>query len=70
MIGPLKFIASVTALILVAFLLIALSTAPAEAGPETSSSASTLPAPHEWLMVVALFALVIAYHQIRLTHHN
>jgi len=70
MIGPLKFAVSLTALILVAVLLVALSTAPAEAGAESTSSSNALPAPHEWLMVVALFALVIAYHQIRITHHH
>jgi uncharacterized membrane protein YphA (DoxX/SURF4 family) len=70
MIGPLKFVASLAALVLVAFLLVTLSTAPAEAGPEAASSPSASPAPHEWLMVVVLFALVVAYHQVRVSHHH
>jgi len=72
MIGPLKLIASCIALILVSALLVTLSTSPVEADPNGSPvpGNDTMPAPHEWVMVVLLFALVIAFHQCRSSHHN
>lgn len=72
MIGPLKLIASCIALILVSALLVALSTSPVEAGPDVDPvpDDGAMPAPHEWVMVVLLFALVIALHHCRSSHHQ
>jgi hypothetical protein len=67
MIGPLNLIASFVALLLVSVLLVALSASPAEADPGSAPAPDTLPAPHEWVMVVLLFALVIAFHHCRTT---
>lgn len=75
MIGPLKLMASLTALVLVSVLLVTLSTSPAEAGPGGDSItvtgvAGSMPAPHEWLMVLLLFVLVIAFHHCRSSHRQ
>ncbi len=74
MIGPLKLIASCVALLLVSILLVALSSGPVEAGPDGGPvpGDGPMPAPHEWVMIVLLFALVITHHHCRASnqHHN
>ena len=74
MIGPLKLIASCVALILVSVLLVTLSSSPAEAGPgdtlTSGNGTGYMPAPHEWVMVLMLFALVIAFHHYRASHRQ
>ncbi len=70
MIGPLKIIVSIVALALVFFFLVTLSTSAAEAGSQAGPSRDAMPSSHEWLMVVLLFALAIALHQFRITHHH
>ena len=75
MIGPLKIIASCAALLLVSGLLVTLSTSPAEAGPDGGPPTGkdvpgTMPAPHEWVMVLLLFTLVIAFHHCRSSHRQ
>lgn len=75
MIGPFKLFTSCAALLLAAALLVALSASPVEAGPDGGplpgeNALATMPAPHEWVMVVLLFALVIAFHHCRQTDHH
>ncbi len=72
MIGPLKLFASCAALLLVSALLVTLSTSPVEAGPGDGAITGdgATPAPHEWVMVVLLFALVIAFHNCRQSRHQ
>jgi len=75
MIGSLKLMASLTALLFVALLLVALSAGPAEAGPDGASDTALSgiggnPEPHEWVMVLLLFGLVIAYRHIHTAHRR
>ena len=75
MIGPLKLFASCAALLLVSVLLVTLSTSPAEAGPGGGAmigehTPASMPAPREWVMVLLLFALVIAFHHYRSSHRR
>jgi hypothetical protein len=71
-IGPLKLFASCAALLLVSVLLVSLSASPAEAGPGSGAIAGdgAMPAPHEWVLVLLLFALVVAFQHCRQTHHQ
>ena len=69
-----KLIASCVALVLVSVLLVTLSSSPAEAGPggilAGENGTGYMPAPHEWVMVLLLFALVIAFHHCRAAHRQ